>query len=227
MKKALVVLVFAGSIFLAIGHPFVTNGGGILGNGETEVELSAGTDFVGEGIGMVGLNLSYGIGDRFQIGMENFWYGKKDNHSDHGFLTPDVTMKFSIMPEMFAVKATSSLNGESFGGFLLYTMKMRKMEIDLNLDLGFVSNGSGEDAFAWAYSIVKPINSWFVGAEIYGETADWMENDDRNPLWQIGGGYTFTKMRRPLTASIGFGGSFVTNDDLNITLGFTRVMGGE
>lgn len=227
MKKALVVLVFAGSVFLAMGHPFVTNGGGILSNGETEIELAAKTDFIGEGTGDVNLNLSYGVSDRFQIGIENFWYGKKSDHSDKGFLTPELTMKFSIRPDMFAIKATSSLNGETFGGYLLWTntMKLLNRKMDFSYDLGFVSDGDDKNAFEWTYSIVNASDTWFCGAEMYGKAAKWLRKDEKKPFWQIGGGYIFANMRRPLTISLGFGGSFVSNDDLNISLGFTRVLG--
>jgi hypothetical protein len=69
MKKAFIALIFTGTMFLVMGHPFVTNGASVLGDNETKVELSSGADFVKEGYRDVGFNVNYGIGDRFQIGM--------------------------------------------------------------------------------------------------------------------------------------------------------------
>jgi len=224
MKKALVLLICAGSMFLAMGqHPFVTNGAVILKDREVEVELSMWTGFYSEGAagyGNVGVNTSYGAGDRFQVGMGNYWYARKSDHSDNGLTTPDVYMKFSVRPDLFTIKAFSLLNAEEFGAAFLYSYGLKKLEINTNLDLGFVSENGEDNAFTWAYSVVKPLNNWFFGAEIYGKAAGWMEKDAKKPFWQVGYGYTFPK-RNSHTASLGFGGSFVSNNDLKITLAMT------
>ena len=225
--KAFIALACAGNMFFAVGHPFLTNGASVLGDNETEVELSARTDFVKEGYGGVGFSLGYGIGDRFQIGMGSAWYANKDVRSDRGFEIPDLSMKFLIRPDFVAIKAHSALNAEEFGALMLYTLKLKEIQTELNLDLGFVSDGAEENVFAWAYSIVQPINNLFVGAEIYGKSAGFMEKDAKKPHWQVGLGHKIFS-RKTHTVSLGFGGSFVSNDDLYVTLAMTysgRILG--
>lgn len=222
MKKALMFLLCAGTVFLVMAeHPFETSGAVFLGDREFEVEISGGTDFIKERTGNVKIGLNYGIGDRFQIGMDNFWFDEKDSNS---FSVPDLTMMLAIRPDFIAIKATSAFNGSEFGGFLLYTIKLKKMGTALNLDLGFESDGTEKGSFAWAYSVVQPLNNSFFGAEIYGNAANWLNNDEMKPLWQIGLGHNFTRRKNHI-ASIGFGGSFISNDDLKITLGVTYLGG--
>ena len=223
MKKAFIALIFTGTMFLATGHPFVTNGASVLGDNETKVELSKETDFVKEGYRDVGFNVNYGIGDRFQIGMSGAWYANKKESSDKGFVTPDLSMIFLIRPDFVAIKAYSTFNAEKLGSQLLYTVKPKNIQTNFNLDLGFVSEGAQDaqaNAFTWAYSIIHPINDLFLGAEIYGKSADWMEKDAKKPHWQVGLGHKVFS-RKTHTVSLGFGGSFVSNDDLRITLAMT------
>lgn len=218
MKKAFIALLCAGTLVFA-QHPFNTDGAVLLDDREAEVEISGGSDFVSERTGNVKIGLAYGIGNRFQIGMNNYWY---DYESSSNFAAPDLTMKLSIRPDFIAIKAVSSLNAEEFGGFLLYTIKLKKMQTALNFDVGFVSDGAEKNAFSWNYSIVQPLSKSFFGAEIYGAVdKDW-DKDAKKPLWQIGLGHNFGKKRMEHIASIGFGGSFVSNDDLYITLGVTK-----
>jgi hypothetical protein len=217
MKKAFIALIFTGIMFLVTGHPFVTNGASVLGDNETKVELSVGTDFVKEWYRDVGFNVNYGIGDRFQIGMASAWYANKNESSDQGFVTPDLSMILLIRPDFVAIKAYSIFNAEEFGSQLLYTVKPKKIQTNFNLDLGFVSDGAQANAFTWAYSIIQPINDLFLGAEIYGKYAGWMEKDAKKLHWQVGLGHKVFS-RKTHTVSLGLGGSFVSKDDLYITL---------
>lgn len=223
MKKAFIALVCAGSLVFA-GHPFNTDDAGVVGDRETEIEVSVGTDFIEDGDFGAGVGLTYGIADRFHIGIGNGWRINKNDKDDRGFETPELGMKFVLVPDIFAVKASSALNGDGFAGFLLYTGTIESSQTGFNVNAGFESNGGEENAFAYAFSVVQPINSFFVGGELFGSAFKDMEDDDKKPFWQLGLGYDFDN---PLTLSLGFGGSFVTNDDLNITLGLTIVLGGE
>jgi hypothetical protein len=60
----------------------------------------------------------------------------------------------------------------------------------------------------------------FLGAEVYGKYASWMEKDAQKPNWQVGLGHKVFS-RKTHTVSLGFGGSFVSKDDLYITLAMT------
>lgn len=219
MKRMFIMLLCAGSLFLAAAdHPFNTNGAVLLKNREAAVEISGGSDFIKDRTGNVKISVDYGIGDRFQIGMDNFWFDTKDSNS---FSAPELKMKLSIRPDFIAIKVNSLLNAKEFGGFLLYTIKLKKSATTLNFDLGFESDGSEDGSFAWKYSIYQPINELFFGAEVYGNVADWMEKDDKKPLWQVGFGHKIFR-KKLHTVSVGFGGSFVTKDDLYATIGVTK-----
>jgi len=225
MKKAFIALMCTGTLFFAAAHPFHTNGAVILGDREAEVSIWGGTDFVENRTGDVGVGMYYGIGDRFQIGFENFWFDRHiGDDRFHGFVAPHVSMKMAIRPDFIAIKAASALDGSEFSGLIGYSFELKNAGTEFNFDLGFVSGGFESNAFAWAYSIVQPINNFFVGAEVFGEAAKGWDKDDKKPNWQIGLGHTFTRKREHIF-SLGFGGSFVCKDDLFITAGVTKFFG--
>ena len=220
MKKTFTVLTCAGIMFCAGAHPFVTNGATVIGDNETEVVLSWGTDFLKEGNRDFGFSLGYGIGDRFQIEMGSAHIKKKDGYYDW-FETQDLSMILLIRDDLVAIKGHSTFNAEEFGALMLYMLKLQS-QTEINLDLGFVTDDGGKErnAFSWAYSIVQPINNTFFGAEVYGKSAGFMEKDEKKPQWQVGLGQKVFK-RKTHIVSLGFGGSFVSKDDLYMTLAMT------
>ena len=220
MKKAFLAFCCAGFAFVAqAGHPFNTLGSVLVGDGEVEVIASAGTDFSGGGDVDVDVGITYGIGERFNIGLENAWAINKKDKDTRGFDTPGLFMQFSLIPDVLSIAGSSALNGGEFGSALVYTLALES-ETELNFNAGFESNGNDENAFSYSFSVIQAIQSLFVGAEIYGSA--YKDTEDK-PFWQIGVGYGF---ENSLILSVGFGGSFKTNDDLAITLGCTFVFGG-
>jgi hypothetical protein len=221
MRTTLVVMFLAAGIAFA-GHPFSTNGAVLLNDRDANVEISGGSDFVKERNGFVKTGFAYGIANRFQVGINHYWHDlKRGENSERFFTTPDLTMKMAIRPNFIAIKATSSLDASAFDGFLLYTFNLEKIKLALNFDLGFVSDGARNDAFGWKYSAVKSINeNFFVGGEVYGSANGDMEKDAKKPLWTVGTGHKVFS-RKTHTVSLGLGGSFVSNDDLYVTLAMT------
>jgi hypothetical protein len=220
MKKAFLAFCCAGFAFVAqAGHPFNTLGSVLVGDGEVEVIGSAGTDFLGDGDGGIDVGITYGIGERFNIGLENGWAVNKKDTDDRGFGTPGLFMQFSLIPDVLSIAGSSALNGSEFGSAVVYTLALES-ETELNFNAGFEGDGAGYSAFSYSFSAIQSIESLFFGAEIYGSA---YKDTEERPYWQIGVGYGF---ENSLIVSLGFGGSFKTKDDLAITLGCTFVFGG-
>ena len=236
MKKAFIALLCTGCMFFAAAHPFNTLGALILGDREAEISVWGGTDFNDPRVGDIGIGMYYGIGDRVQIGFENYWWEARgviineegETGRKHGWATPGIIMDMAIRPDFMAVKAWSALDGSAFSGLLCYTFALKSSETELNLDLGFGGSAWAEDAsvFLWSYSVVQPIGNFFVGGEVFGAVGKDWDKDDKKPEWQIGLGYTFGR-NEDHTISAGFGGSFVSNDDLALTIGMTKFFGGK
>lgn len=225
MKKIFLVFCCAGFVFFAqAGHPFNTLGSVLVGDGEVEIETSVETDFVEDGDLGIGAGIIYGIGERFNIGLGNGWTVNKKDTDKRGFETPELFMQFALIPDVLSIAGYSVIAGSDFGSVLIYTLAL-KSDTELNFNTGFNKcrdeDNSEVNSFAYAFSVIQPINSLFVGAEVFGVAYKDMEE---KPSWQIGLGYEF---KNSSVVSLGFGGSFDTNDDLSITLGFTFVLGGK
>jgi len=256
MRKAFIALACAGSLFFAFAHGggvggFNTEDAGIVGNRELEITLTGDMDIAYNEDASVGtgLGLAYGVGGRFQIGVDNSWSVHKSDLKDYAFSTPEFSLKFAVIPQIFAIKTytASGANRTIFGGDLVYTLNLPS-ETALSFNAGFKSdqrtafkswrnvNGSWveveptfgrnlsvnrRESFTYAFSAIQNFDHFFVGAELFGVAYKDIDDDAKKPEWQFGLGYDF----HALTVSLGFGGSFVCSDDLALSLGFTFNVG--
>jgi hypothetical protein len=254
MKKTFIALCVAGSMFCAMAHGggvggFKTEDAGLVENRHLEITLTGNTDFIGTGHYGAGLGLVYGIGNRFQIGIDNSWSVHKDDLGDYAFDVPEISMKFAIIPQILAAKTFISPGAYRtvFGGLMAYSLNLPS-ETVFNFNTGFevfqrttpwkfeegkwsttglgdgqVLYHSNDEAFTYSFSVIQNINHFFVGAELFGSAHKDMDDDAKKPEWQLGAGYD---LLHTVVISLGFGGSFVSNDDLHLTLGFTFNIGG-
>ncbi|MCL2844022.1 MAG: hypothetical protein FWE23_01010 [Chitinivibrionia bacterium] len=228
MKKV-ISLLLAGLVCVAWAHPFATSTAELVGNDEIEIETSIGTGFVDSSRIGIGSHITYGIGERFNIGIGNNWTINNVNEKDRGFEAPEFSLKFGLIPNVLAIETFGTLStfGE-YGASLIYTWELNS-GMQMNYNVGFASNPDYYEtgnAFAWGYSVVKPIGSMFVGAEIFGHVFDGMSDADLSgdyTFWNFGFGY---ELGNSSVISLGFGGNFETNDALNMSLGFTFTLGG-
>jgi len=245
MKKALAALGILGSMFVAFGHGgggvFNTDDASVVCNKEFEIGITGVVELPEHGEVGANLGITYGIGDRFQIGIENGFYVNKEHTDEYYFSNPELSLKFTLIEDVFAMKTflTPGANSLEFGGMLIYSLEIPSFT-KFNFNAGFESeqgaveeqeqhgeeehgHGSNHKAFTYSFSVIQPINKFFLGAELFGEAFKDIDDDEKKPNWRVGAGYNFDT----IILSLGFGGSFVSNDDLKLKLGLTFFFGGD
>ena len=222
MKKV-IILLLAALVCAAFAHPFAVKSAELLGNDQVEVSTILGTGFVEGSDIAIENDLTYGAGERFNITISNLWTVNNVDEKDRGFGAPVIGTRFGLIPDVLAIDAHSAINGGTWGGDLIYTLALES-ETKFNFNIGFANDG--DDVFTYGFAFIQPINSMFIGAELFGKAFDGMSDDEvvgENTFWNFGLGYNLSDTK---TLSLGLGGDFDSNSALRLSLGFTFVLGG-
>jgi hypothetical protein len=194
--------------FIYAAHPFNTDDAGVIPDRSFEIEACGGSDFHGNAD--AGLAVKYGIDDRFDLGITNGALFPSD--VTFTFTRPEIGLKFALIPDRFTLSAGSSLAEHNFSMIALLSGGITNTAFHLNA--GFASDEETPEQFVYAGSVHQSIKAFSLGAELIGNHLD-------APSWQIGVCYC---CNLPLTISSGIAGSFVSWDELRVTVGLTLLL---